>query len=165
MGDDRSNDRDGEGMREHGHPEHSEPQGNEPGTAGPMSREALDANGNRVRAILKARVGEEKFNSWFKSMEFASFDGRVLLVTVPVKFLKSWIQQHYADTLLECCATQFEGVEQIEVAQREPTVARKQPRAPDPRPRSRGPGALRRRGAPAHRFAASRRRRWRPLGG
>ena len=32
----------------------------------------------------------------------ADFDGRVLRATVPVKFLKKWIQSHYADDLLQC---------------------------------------------------------------
>ncbi len=134
MGDDRSNDRDVEGVREHSLNEIAESSSAEPAHGEPLTREALDARGARVRAMLKARVGEEKYNSWFKSLEFAAFDGHVLQVTVPVKFLKSWIQSHYSDTLLECSATQFQGVEQIEVALRQPTIARKAVRPADQRP-------------------------------
>ena len=56
--------------------------------------------GDKVRAMLRARLGEDIYTSWFAAMEFESFDGRVVRATVPVKFLKSWIQSHYADDLL-----------------------------------------------------------------
>ena len=134
MGDDRSNDRDVEGVREHSLNEIADGNSSaEPAQGEPLTRETLEARGARVRAMLKARVGEEKYNSWFKSLEFAACDGRVLQVTVPVKFLKSWIQSHYSDTLLECSATQFPGVEQIDVALRQPTIARKAARPADQR--------------------------------
>ena len=47
--------------------------------------------GEKVRAMLRARLGEEIYKSWFASMEFEAFDGRVVRATVPVKFLKNWI--------------------------------------------------------------------------
>ena len=50
--------------------------------------------------MLRARLGEDIYKSWFASMEFEAFDGRVVRATVPVKFLKNWIQSHYSDDLL-----------------------------------------------------------------
>ena len=43
--------------------------------------------------------------------------------SVPVKFLKNWIQSHYADDLLQCCAAEFNGVERVDVALRQPGFA------------------------------------------
>ncbi len=86
-------------------------------------------SGEKVRAMLKARLGEDIFSSWFAAMEFESFDGRVVRVTVPVKFLKSWIQSHYADDLLECCAAEFAGAERVELALRQPGMAANRPAA------------------------------------
>ena len=65
--------------------------------------------GEKARAMLRARLGEEIYKSWFASMEFEAFDGRVVRATVPVKFLKNWIQSHYADDLLECCGADSPG--------------------------------------------------------
>ena len=73
--------------------------------------------------MLRARLGEDIYKSWFASMEFESFDGRVVRATVPVKFLKNWIQSHYSDDLLECCAAEFSGVERVDVALRQPGFA------------------------------------------
>ncbi|KAB2914761.1 MAG: hypothetical protein F9K29_14185, partial [Hyphomicrobiaceae bacterium] len=86
-------------------------------------------SGEKVRAMLKARLGEDIFSSWFAAMEFESFDGRVVRATVPVKFLKSWIQSHYADDLLECCAAEFAGAERVELALRQPGMAANRPAA------------------------------------
>lgn len=80
----------------------------------------VNARGQRVRATLKARLGEDVFSSWFHSLEFQSFDGRTLKASVPVKFLKTWIQTHYSDALLSSCAIEFKGVERVEIVQRQP---------------------------------------------
>ena len=79
--------------------------------------------GEKVRAMLRARLGEDIYTSWFAAMEFDTFDGRVVRATVPVKFLKSWIQSHYADDLLECCAAEFTGAERVDLVLRQPGLA------------------------------------------
>jgi chromosomal replication initiator protein len=96
---------------------------------GPEQSDKSDAaltgggKGERVRAVLRARLGEEIYKSWFASMEFEAFDGRVVRATVPVKFLKKWIQSHYAEDLLQCCAEEFSGVERVDVVLRQPSPA------------------------------------------
>ena len=76
--------------------------------------------GLRVRAVLKARVGEEVYTSWFNALEFHSFDGTALKVSVPVKFLQNWIQTHYNEALLACAAVEFKGVKRVDVMLRQP---------------------------------------------
>jgi chromosomal replication initiator protein len=90
-----------------------------------------NARGAKARAMLRARLGEDIFSSWFASMEFEAFDGQVVRASVPVKFLKKWIQSHYAEDLLQCGAAEFTGVERVDVALREPGMAegRTQPAA------------------------------------
>src|SRR6185312_1828842 len=56
---------------------------------------------------------------WFHLMEFESFDGRTLRTSLPTKFLQTWIQAHYADSLLECCKTEFTGAERLDIVVRE----------------------------------------------
>src|SRR5262245_53565130 len=87
-------------------------------------RKACNERAEKVRAILKARLGEDIYSSWFNALEFESFDGRLVVATVPVKFLKSWIQSHYADDLLECCAAEFEGAERIDIVVRQPGMSK-----------------------------------------
>lgn len=77
----------------------------------------------RIHALLKDRFGEDIYSSWFSSLEFGSFDGEVLIATVPVKFLKRWIIAHYYDDLLECCANELEGVQRIDIILRYPRMS------------------------------------------
>ena len=91
---------------------------------------ACNARGDRVRAMLRVRLGEDIYSSWFASMEFEDFDGRVVRASVPVKFLKNWIQSHYADDLMQCCAEEFTGVERVDVALRQPGFANGRPAEP-----------------------------------
>lgn len=74
----------------------------------------------RLRSVLLIKLGEEVFKSWFNAMELQAFDGTVLKVTVPVKFLRNWIQTHYINVLLECAAAEFKGVQRVEVVLRQP---------------------------------------------
>lgn len=82
--------------------------------------QVLAQHGQKVRAMLMARLGEEVFKSWFNALEFQTFDGTVLKVSVPVKFLKSWIQTHYSEILLECAGAEFKGVVRVDVVLRQP---------------------------------------------
>jgi chromosomal replication initiator protein len=86
--------------------------------------------GGKARAVLRARFGEEVYNSWFHLMEFESFDGRTVRTSLPTKFLQTWIQAHYADALLECCRAEFLGAERLDVVVREYGTAGGRPAAP-----------------------------------
>lgn len=92
-----------------------------------LDAKSCNARGDKVRSMLRARLGEDIFSSWFASMEFESFDGRAVRASVPVKFLKSWIQSHYADDLLDCCAAEFKGAERVDLEQRQPGLTAGRP--------------------------------------
>ncbi len=84
---------------------------------------SVEGRGQKVRAMLRAQLGEEIYSSWFKSLEFEDFDGRVVKVSVPVKFVRNWIQEHYAERLLHCSRVEFATAERVEVVWRQPGVA------------------------------------------
>src|SRR5262249_54020934 len=79
-----------------------------------------EAKGQKTRAMLRARLGDDIFMSWFHTLEFESFEAKTVKVSVPVKFLRTWIQSHYADDLLSCCRAEFKGAEKVDVVLRQP---------------------------------------------
>ena len=79
----------------------------------------------KVQKRLRAKVGEDVFNSWFGRMEVAELAENRMNLTVPTKFLKNWIDNHYRGDLEECCGQEFNGVEQIELFVRRPGGDRK----------------------------------------
>ena len=81
---------------------------------------AGETRGQKTRAMLRARLGDDIFSSWFHTLEFESFEAKTVKVSVPVKFLRTWIQSHYADDLLACCRAEFKGAEKVDVVLRQP---------------------------------------------
>ncbi len=90
----------------------------------PASEEgSINVRGQRVRQALRANLGEDVYSSWFGSLEFAAFEGGTLTVTVPVKFLKNWLEQHYLDAIQRCASIEFDGIERVEVKVRSPAAS------------------------------------------
>ena len=59
------------------------------------SNSELDAQWHRVRSRLRAELGEATFNNWFKLLSVDNVHrGRVVL-KVPTRFVRSWIEAHY----------------------------------------------------------------------
>jgi hypothetical protein len=79
---------------------------------------------DKIHGLLKKRLGADIYVSWLAFLQFSSVSNGVLIATVPVKFLASWIKEHYYDDLLQVCAEVFEGVERVEVVLRHPGMTR-----------------------------------------
>ena len=77
------------------------------------------ARGQKTHALLRSKFGEEVYTSWFRALEIEDFNGDTVRASVPVKFLRNWIQSHYADDLLACCAAEFDGVKRVDVVLRQ----------------------------------------------
>ena len=54
----------------------------------------------RVKQRLRTELGEDIFSSWFGRVEFEEADMSSVYLSVPTRFLKSWINSHYAERLL-----------------------------------------------------------------
>ncbi len=95
---------------------------------------------HRVKERLRAEVGEDIFVSWFKSMELdkvtnsAGPEGKnyVASVTVPTRFLKSWIQSHYIGRVLACWQQEHPDVIKVEILVRSAVIRTIPPKAQAP---------------------------------
>lgn len=85
---------------------------------------------SRVKGRLKAEVGDDIFSSWFARMDLESVDNDTAKLSVPTRFLKSWIQSHYSDRVLSCWQAEEERVRRIELTVRTAVL-----RASAPRPK------------------------------
>jgi chromosomal replication initiator protein len=55
----------------------------------------------RVRARLRAQFGEDIYNSWFARLELEEIVDDKAHLSVPTRFLCSWIQSNYAEKILD----------------------------------------------------------------
>jgi chromosomal replication initiator protein len=76
----------------------------------------------RVKERLRTVVGENVFSSWFARMELESSEGETVRLSVPTRFLKSWVQSHYAEKLLECWQSEQSTVHRIELTVRSAVI-------------------------------------------
>jgi chromosomal replication initiator protein len=72
----------------------------------------------RVKQRLRAEVGEDVFSSWFARMDLDGIDGDVVRLSVPTRFLKSWIQAHYIERVLACWKAERPALRRIELSVR-----------------------------------------------
>src|ERR1700712_5018464 len=92
---------------------------------------------SRVKSRLRTSVGEDVYSSWFARMDLEGFQDESVRLSVPTRFLKSWIQAHYAERVLSCWQAEMPEVHRIDVtvrtAMRCAAPTKEAPVAPDPR--------------------------------
>ena len=67
----------------------------------------------KISSRLRTEVGEAIYSSWFQALEVDEIVDGVVFLSVPTKFLKSWIQAHYWDRLRATIIQEFLGVRDI----------------------------------------------------
>jgi chromosomal replication initiator protein len=71
-----------------------------------------------VRARLRTEVGEDIFSSWFARMDLDRCIGETVHLSVPTRFLRSWIQSHYAERVLACWQCEEPSIRRIDLTVR-----------------------------------------------
>src|SRR5690554_942227 len=67
----------------------------------------------RVRARLRAAVGEDVFTSWFARLELEEIVGDLAHPSVPTRFLCSWIQSNYMEKIMEAFTAENDAVTRL----------------------------------------------------
>ena len=80
-----------------------------------------DAQFERVRARLKAQLGQEIFTSWFGRLKVDSTSKSVVRLSVPTTFLKSWIQNRYLDLICKLYQEENAEILRVEIVVRSAT--------------------------------------------
>src|SRR5713101_3662553 len=73
---------------------------------------------SRVKGRLRSSVGEDVYSSWFARMDLESVQDESVRLSVPTRFLKSWIQAHYAERVLTCWQAEMPEVHRIDLTVR-----------------------------------------------
>jgi chromosomal replication initiator protein len=91
---------------------------------------------NRVKDRLRFELGEDIFSSWFIRMEFEAIDKEAVRLSVPTRFLRKWVQSHYADRVLAQWQVEEPTITRLELSVRSSTIV------PAPKPKAVEPPAL-----------------------
>ena len=86
----------------------------------------------RVKEKLRAEVGEDIFQSWFARMDLERIEVNTAHLSVPTRFLKSWIQSHYTDRVLACWQGENTDIQKIDVTVRSAMIRTAPPKIKPP---------------------------------
>ncbi|WP_374729261.1 chromosomal replication initiator protein DnaA [Roseitalea porphyridii] len=67
---------------------------------------------------LRAKLGGEVYQSWFKRLKLEDADGPVVQLSVPTPFLRNWINNHYLDTIVALWQAEDGDVLKVEIVVR-----------------------------------------------
>jgi chromosomal replication initiator protein len=73
---------------------------------------------SKVRGRLRAEVGDDVYTSWFARMDMEGLEEGTVRLSVPTRFLKSWIQSHYAERVLACWQAEENKINRVELTVR-----------------------------------------------
>ncbi len=68
---------------------------------------------SRICRRLRAELGDDVYLSWFGRLELDGIAGPNAYLSVPTKFLKSWIQAHFLDKILSMTVVEFPEVRRL----------------------------------------------------
>jgi chromosomal replication initiator protein len=93
---------------------------------------SLTEQWTRVRAQLRADVGDAAFNSWLKPLVLGDFNAGHLRVAVPTRFMRDWIEDNYGNRLTKLWTDESDTVKGVEIIV-EPSQTIIQPAGAPPR--------------------------------
>jgi chromosomal replication initiator protein len=91
----------------------------------------------RVKEQLRKQLGEDVFMSWFGRMELEAVDKDAVRLSVPTRFLRTWIQSHYSEQVLAKWQVEEPAITKLELTVRSATIRPPlalKPKAPEPPP-------------------------------
>ncbi|RVT97381.1 chromosomal replication initiator protein DnaA [Rhodovarius crocodyli] len=85
----------------------------EPGNV-PLDAGQLAAPWARVRAKLRAEVGEVEYRNWLRQMVLRGVEGELVAISLPSRFLRDWVRDHYGDRLKALCLPEWPGTRRVD---------------------------------------------------
>ncbi|MAI61918.1 MAG: chromosomal replication initiation protein DnaA [Micavibrio sp. TMED27] len=69
----------------------------------------------KVHNDMRTEFGEAIFRSWLKPLKLQAFYHGTMEVSVPTRFMRDWIQNHYAERILAMCSESSEEIKRLQI--------------------------------------------------
>lgn len=81
-----------------------------------------DAQWERVLGRLRAEFGDAVFKSWLKPLTFANAGEGEVVVSVPTRFMRDWVERHYLDRIRAVWGEENASVKAVSVRVHRPAT-------------------------------------------
>ncbi|MAM68012.1 MAG: chromosomal replication initiator protein DnaA [Rhodospirillaceae bacterium] len=75
----------------------------------------INARWTRVRGLLRAEVGDSAYKSWLKPLNLVEFSAGTARLSLPTKFMRDWVVNHYGDRISELWTESGSPVSEVEI--------------------------------------------------
>jgi chromosomal replication initiator protein len=75
----------------------------------------INAQWARIRGRLRQEVGEAAFRSWLKPVTLVGASAAEIRLAVPTRFMRDWIESHYADRLRQLWSAENPAILAVEI--------------------------------------------------
>lgn len=75
----------------------------------------LESQWGRVQGRLRAEFGDAAFNSWLKPLSLVNIESGQVQIAVPTRFMRDWVQSHYADRIRDLWTVENPQVNEIDI--------------------------------------------------
>lgn len=69
----------------------------------------------KVHSDMRQEFGEAIFRSWLKPLTLQAFYHGTMEISVPTRFMRDWIQTHYADRILVMCSEANPEIKKLQI--------------------------------------------------
>ena len=80
-----------------------------------LSNAQVKERWQKVAQRLRAELGDDLYTSWFARMDAEELGNAQLTVSVPTRFLRSWIENHYLSKLHKIAESEFGTLDSVQV--------------------------------------------------
>ncbi|MGH1374890.1 MAG: chromosomal replication initiator protein DnaA [Alphaproteobacteria bacterium] len=75
----------------------------------------IQALWNEVHAAMRQEFGEAIFRSWLKPLTLRAYYHGTMEVSVPTRFMRDWIQTHYAERISTMCTERNIDIKRVQI--------------------------------------------------
>jgi len=75
----------------------------------------IQAAWNNVHSDMRQEFGEAVFRSWLKPLTLRAYYHGTMEVSVPTRFMRDWIQTHYADRISAMCSEKHAEIRRVQI--------------------------------------------------
>lgn len=68
----------------------------------------------KVHSNMRQEFGEAIFRSWLKPLKLQAFYHGTMEISIPTRFMRDWIQTHYAERILKMCSAANDKIKKVQ---------------------------------------------------
>ncbi|GAA0598322.1 chromosomal replication initiator protein DnaA [Craurococcus roseus] len=87
----------------------------EVGTLAPQASAQIVSGWARVRGRLRDEVGDSEYKSWLRQMTLLGVEGDEVVILLPTRFMRDWVNSHYGDRLRVLWQAEYPAVRRVDL--------------------------------------------------